>query len=223
MSEPQTKKIKAQLTPKGIFKFPKLTTPDSFMGATKYKTGLVLDPNDGEVAAFIKRLEAIRDEHVEKVKKWLVAEGKPGLADKVAIRSVFRAEEDSEGNDTGNIILNAAMKAEYVDRRTGETVKLYPKFFDAKGKRIDKAPEIWGGTVGRLGVDIMPTIRSADKAWGVGLFLDAVFIVDLRGPSSKGASAYGYQGDEGGYTHEADAAEDYEPATHADAVEDDDF
>ncbi|TAE79892.1 MAG: hypothetical protein EAY76_06980 [Alphaproteobacteria bacterium] len=227
MSEPQTKKIKAQLTPKGVFKFPALTKPDTYKGATKYKTGLVLDPNNEEVAAFIQRLERIRDEHVEKVKKYLTDEGKPGLAKKVATREVFRNEEDKEGNDTGMIVLNAAMKSEYVDRKTGDVIPLFPKFFDAKGQKIKKAPEIWGGTVGRLGVDIMPTCREADKAWGVGLFLDAVFIVDLRGPAGRGASDYGYTGDEGGYSYDGDdddTSSDYSAAgVPADDGEDDDF
>jgi hypothetical protein len=114
------------------------------------------------------------------------------------------------------------MKAEYKDRKTGEMIALYPKFFDAKGQKIKKAPEIWGGTVGRLGVDIMPTCREADKAWGVGLFLDAVFIVDLRGPSGRGASDYGYAGDEGGYTYDGDEDESEGSAYSAPPADEDD-
>lgn len=229
MSEPKTKKIKAQLTPKGIFKFPALHKPDTYKGATKYKTGLVLDPSDPEVSAFIERLEGIRDAHVEKVKKWLTDEGKPGLAKKVAVREIARDELDKEGNETGMIVLNAAMKAEYKDKDTGEVKPLRPKFFDAKGQKIKKAPEIWGGTVGRLGVDIMPTVREADKAWGVGLFLDAVFIIDLRGPGGRDASAYGYQAEEGGYSA-SDYDDDEDEGTSygsssddGDDGEDDDF
>ena len=197
MSEPRTKKIKAQLTPKGILKFPALNKPDTYKGATKYKTGLVLDPNEPDVQAFITKLEGIRDAHIEAVKKWLTDEGKPGLAKKVLAREVVREELDKEGNETGMVVINAAIKAEFKDRQTGEMKQLRPKFFDARGQKINKAPEIWGGTVARLGVDLMPTCREADKAWGVGFFLDAVFILDLKGPGGRDASAYGFQAEDG--------------------------
>lgn len=200
MSEPRAPKLKAQLTPKGILKFPALNKPDTYKNATKYKTGLLLDPNDPDVQAFIAKLEKIRDDHVARIQKWLTDEGKPGLAKKVAVREVVKDELDKEGNETGMVVLNAAMKAEYVDRQTGQTKALRPKFFDAKGQQIKNPPEIWGGTTARLGVDLMATCREADKAWGVGFFLDAVFILDLKGPGAKDASAYGFTPEDGGYT-----------------------
>lgn len=209
MSEPRTQKIKAQLTPKGILKFPALHKPDTYKGDTKYKTGLLMDPNDPDVQAFITKLEGIRDAHVEKVKKWLTDEGKPGLAKKVQVREVVREDLDKEGNETGMVLINASMKAEYKDRQTGKIKKLSPKFFDARGQKIGNVPEIWGGTTARLGLDLMATCREADKAWGVGFFLDAVFILDLKGPGARDASAYGFQADEGGYAYNgADAADD---------------
>lgn len=230
MAEPQTKKLKAQLTPKGILKFPKLNTPDTYKGDTKYKTGLVLDPNEPDVQAFITKLEKIRDEHIEKVKQALIADGKPGLAKKVASREVVKDDLDKEGNETGMVVINAAMKSEYKDRQSGEMKKLNPKFFDAKGQRIKRAPEIWRGTVARLGVDLMPTCREADKAWGVGFFLDAVFIIDLKGPGATDASAYGFQAEEGGYAAAADdddagysAAPEYDGGSGSEDDGDDDF
>ena len=151
--------------------------------------------------AFITKLEGIRDAHIEKVKKWLIDEGKPGLAKKVAARDVVKEDLDKEGNETGLVRIDAAMKAEYIDKKTKEVKKLSPKFFDAAGQKIARAPEIWGGTTARLGLDLMATKRAADGAWGVGFFLDAVFIIDLKGPSGKGASDYGFKAEEGGYTH----------------------
>lgn len=203
-NEPQTKKIKAQLTPKGILKFPALTTPDTYKGDTKYKTGLLLDPSNDEVQAFITKLEGIRDAHVEKVKKWLTDEGKPGLAKKVKVREVVKDDLDKEGNETGLVRIDAAMKAEFKDKKTGELKQLRPKFFDARGQKIARAPEIWGGTVARLGLDLMPTLRAADSAWGVGFFLDAVFIIDLKGPSGKDASSYGFKPEDDGYAYGED-------------------
>lgn len=225
MNEPQTRKLKAQLTPKGVLKFPALHKPDTYKGDTKYKTGLLLDPSEPEVQAFIKKLEGIRDEHIVKVQQWLEAEGKPGLAKKVKSREVVKDDLDKEGNETGYVVINAAMKAEYRDRSTGEMKKLSPKFFDSKGKKIDRAPEIWGGTVARLGLDLMPTLRAADGAWGVGFFLDAVFVIDLKGPSARGSSAYGYTPEEGGYDSSESVYDMPEGDTDSvsDSGEDDDF
>lgn len=208
MSEPRAKKLKAQLTPKGAFKFPALHAPDTYKGETKYKTGLVMDPNDPDVQAFIEKLERIRDQHVEKVKQALIDEGKKGLAKKVKVREVVKDELDKEGEETGMVYIDANMKSEYKDRKTGEIKQLRPKFFDASGQKIKKAPEIWGGTVGRLGVDLMPTLRVVDGAWGVGFFLDAVFIIDLKGPGARSADSYGFKPEEGGYT--ANATDDHD-------------
>lgn len=228
MAEPQTKKIKAQLTPKGIFKFPALTTPDTYKGDTKYKTGLLLDPSEADVKAFIAKLEEIRDAHVEKVKKYLTDEGKPGLAKKVKTREVVKDDLDKEGNETGLVRIDASMKAEFKDKKTGEIKPLSPKFFDARGQKIKNVPEIWGGTVGRLGVDLMPTLRVADGAWGVGFFLDAVFIIDLKGPGGRDASSYGFKPEEDGYSYSGEDDDsgydsDYDTGDSGDDDGDEDF
>lgn len=221
MSEPRAKKLKAQLTPKGIFKFPALHKPDTYKGDTRYKTDLLLDPNDDEVQAFISKLERIRDEHVEKVKKYLTDEGKPGLAKKVKVREVVKDDLDKEGNETGLVYISAAMKAEYKDKQTGQLKPLRPKFFDARGQKIKRAPEIWGGTVGRLGVDLMPTLRAADGAWGVGFFLDAVFIIDLKGPGGRDASSYGFKPEDDGYSYGGED-DDGDTGSEYDAGDDED-
>lgn len=219
MSEPRAKKLKAQLTPKGTLKFPALNTPDVYKGDSKYKTGLVMDPSDPDVQTFITKLEKIRDEHMEVYKQWLIDQGKPGLAKKVFDRPVVKNEEDKAGEDTGMVYIDVAMKSEYKDRKTGEMKQLRPKFFDASGKPIKNPPEIWGGTVARLGVDLMATKRP-DGAWGTGFFLDAVFIIDLKGPGAKTADAYGFTAEEGGYTA-ADTADD-DGADYSNDVEDTD-
>lgn len=198
------KKYKAQLTPKGTFKFPKLNTPDTYKGDTKFKVGLLADPDDAEVQAWIEKLTRIRDEEVERTKKELIDAGKPGLAKKVTVRDVFHMDTDKEGEETGLIVFHASMKAEVKDKKTGELKQLRPKFFDAAGKPIKKVPEIWGGTVGRLGVDVMGSKRPADGAIGVTLYLDAVFLIDLKTGGGRDASSYGYTGEEGGYSADDD-------------------
>lgn len=228
MSFPKT--YKAQLTPKGTFKFPKLNTPDTYKGDTKFKNTLLVSPDDPEVQKWITKLEGIRDEEVERIKKELIDAGKPGLAKKVSTRDVFHMDTDKEGEETGLLAFHAHMKAEVKSKKTGKLVQLRPKFFDAAGRKIKKVPEIWGGTVGRMGVDIRGSKRPADGAIGVTLYLDAVFIVDLHGPSGRDASAYGYQGEEGGYSYEEDEdssdhgyAQDDDVDTDADDDENEDF
>lgn len=207
MSRP--KKYKAQLTPKGVFKFPALTSPDTYKGDTKYKCTLLVDPDDAGVPEFVAKLEKIRDEEIARTKAELKEAGKEKLAQKVQPRPVFYEDEDKEGEPTGKIGFFAKMNAEYKDHRTGNTKQLSPKFFDAKGSKIKRVPEIWGGTVGRLGVDIIGSKRPSDGAIGVTLYLDAVFIIDLNGPGGRDANAYGYTPEENGYSV-SDLEDDFE-------------
>ena len=199
-----SKTYKAQLTPKGSFKFPKLNTPDTYKGDTKYKNTLLVEPDAPEVQAWIEKLTRIRDEEVERVKQELIDGGKPGLAKKVTTREVYHMDTDKEGEETGLLAFHAAMKAEVKDKKTGQLKQLRPKFFDAKGKLIKKVPDIWGGTIGRMGVDIRGSKRPADGAIGVTLYLDAVFILDLKSGGGRDASSYGFQGEDDGYSYAED-------------------
>ena len=193
------KSAKPLLTPKGTFAFPKLTEPDNFKNKLTYNTGLVVDPDAPGVAAFIQRLEAIRDAEIESVKAKLIAEGKAGAAKKVKDRPVFQNEEDKDGNETGNIQFSAKMNAEYKCKKTGAMKPMKPNFYDSQGNPIAAPKSIWGGTVGKLGVKPVATLREADGAYGVTLYLDAVFIIDLKQGGQKDASYYGFAAEEGGY------------------------
>jgi hypothetical protein len=194
-------RVKPILTPKGRFRFPALNKPDEYKGELKYKSDLVVGPDDPGVREFIERLEAIRDAEVEKVKQELIDAGKPGLAKKVTTRDVFAMETDKAGEETGNILFHTKMKAEVKDKKTGQLKQLKPSLFDAKGRPITNPPEIWGGTVGRFGVVPRGSKRPADGAIGVTLYLDAVFIIDLKTGGSRDASYYGFTPEEDGYEY----------------------
>lgn len=224
MSKGFSKIYKAQLTPKGVFKFPKLNTPDSYNNDLKYKATLLVEPDAAEVPEFIAKLERIRDEEIERIKRELTDAGKAGLAKKVGPRDVYKLDLDKSGEETGLLAFDVSMKAEVKRKSDDKIIKLRPKFFDAKGRDISNPPEIWGGTVGRFGVDIFGSKRPADGAIGTTLRLDAVFLIDLKSGGGRDASAYGFQGDEGGYEYDGDGASSagYDGGTDDD-VDNDDF
>lgn len=219
-----SKIYKAQLTPKGAFKFPKLNTPDTYNGDSKFKTGLLVDPDGEGVAEFIAFLEKVRDEEVERIKKELTDAGKAGLAKKVNVRDVYKMDTDKEGEETGQLLFDAYMKSEVKSKKTGELIQLRPKFFDAKGNPIKRnVPNIWGGTIGRLGVDVFGSKRPGDGLIGTTLRLDAVFIIDLKTGGGRDASAYGYAGEEDGYTASEDSDSGYDSYGGDSADDNDDF
>jgi len=191
---------KPLLTPKGVFVFPKLITPDTYKGKTTFNSKLRVHPNDPGVQQFIEKLEVVRDEGVEAEKAKLIAAGKGGAAKKVITRPVFKVEEDPKtGEETGFILFEVKMKTQFEDKKTGKIKKLRPTFFDSQGNSIDAPEDIWGGTVGRFGVKPAPTMREADSAMGTTLYLDAVFIIDLKAGGGRSASYYGFEAEEGGY------------------------
>jgi len=202
------KKVRPIVTPKGRFKFPKLNEPDNYKNELRFKSGLIVAPDDPGVPEFIERLEEIRDAEIEKVKKELTEAGKSGLAKKVKPREVYHLDTDKEGNETGDLLFNVKMKHEVKSKKTGKIIKLWPAFFDARGNPMNKVPPIWGGTVGRFGVVPRASKRPADGAYGVTLYLDAVFVIDLKTGGQRDASYYGFTPEEDGYQYEGGPDDD---------------
>lgn len=212
-NQPYGKKHKAMLTPKGALFFPKLNAPDEYKGKTFYNADIILDPEDAAVQKYLAKLEAIRDQYVKELKAWCAKQkGKTkALGAQIHPReTVYDVHYDKDGEETGMIILRARMNATY--EKDGKVKKMSPKFFDAAGKKVGQAPEIWGGSIVRIGADVAATKNPQTHAIGVNHYLDAVFLIDVKNGGGRDASDYGFDGEEGGYTH--DGSDDNEDASY---------
>lgn len=200
-------------SPIGTYKYPKLSEPDY---GTKefpcpqgrYSVKLVLKANDKETKAFLKKLEPHYQEALAKAKeqfKTLKAETRKKLKN-ITVNPLFTELLDEETEEpTGEIEINVKMNAsgEYKKGpKAGQKWNRKPIIFDSKGNRMAKPPSIWGGTRGRVGLELSPYFIPATGAAGLSFKLEAVKIIELVSEGERSADSMGLGGDEGGYEYE---------------------
>jgi hypothetical protein len=113
--------------------------------------------------------------------------------------------------ETGEIAFKFTMKAsgKYRDghAKAGQRWQRRPMIFDAKGKPMDKAPNIWGGTVGRIRFEVSPYFIPGTGAAGLKLSLMGVQVIKLVSNGAQTADEMGFE-EEDGYEYEAPATID---------------
>jgi hypothetical protein len=198
-------------TPRGVFKFPKLTEPDTkFKAEGEYSTKLVFPKDDAGFDALIEKLKPLHAAAIEKgeaefAKLPIASRKKLGkLTVNPFVTEVFdKATEEP----TGELELKFTRKASGVYKtgpKTGQTWRAKPDIFDAKGHEMKKPPAIWGGTVGKISFEVGDYFIPGTGAAGLTLSLMGAQIIDLvTSGGARSASAHGF-GAEDGYEQAAD-------------------
>lgn len=211
-----TKKI---ITPTGVAVYPNLNRPDTkFDAAGVYDCRLRLDPEDAAVKSLVSTLEKLRNEHYETLKAELIEKKKSAKAKQLKKRDVFTPDVDKEGEETGLIVLKGKMKATG-KRKDGTPWSRKPTIFDAKGKKLDNPPTIWGGSELKMAATARPYLMESSSEVGITLYLDAVQIIKLVSGTGQSADDFGF-GEEEGY--EADDAETFPEGSEGGTEGDDD-
>lgn len=224
-------------TPKLVFKFPKLIEPD--FGSTEYpkpdgefSTKGIAKLSDPAVQAFLGKLQPLHDEAVAKGEeefKKLKVETRKKLG-QVKVNDLFTTLYDQETEEeTGEIEFKFAMPHRIEIKKgpnAGKVIYKYPALFDAKGKPIivrDKqgktlanAPQLWGGTVGKVSFEARPYFIPGTGAAGLKLALTAIQIIDLVSGGQRSASSYGFEEEDG---YEADDLDPNETSEDTEADE----
>ena len=203
------------MTPKGIFGFPKLNSPDTkFKPDGEYGVKVKLDVEQSE--ALIAKIEAVlaaywpvaKAEAQKKVDDAVgganKAKAKKALEEMKEADKSYRPVYNDDGEETGEYEFNFKMPAFFLKDKGKSTEKktaMRPDVFDAKGKKLSVIPEIWGGTEGIVAGELRPF--STAVGVGVSLRLKAVQIITLRQGGSGGtADSYGFGKEEGGFEAE---------------------
>lgn len=195
-------------SPKGKFRYPTLTTPDTkFKEEGEYRVNLVLDADNKEAKALIASIDRMAAEKLSEV----VAEAKtPAEKKKWGINNQpYQFLEDAEtGDPTGEVSFKFAMKASGISKKTGKEWNRKPVLFDAKGKRIVDTDDlkIGGGTIGKVSYEMHPYAPNTKIGVGVSLKLEAVQIIDLKTWGEKSADEYGFGAEEGYDSREGDGS-----------------
>lgn len=197
-------KIYKGTTPKGIFKFPKLTSPD--YGSNdypdpdgSYKVTLVMP--QAQAQKFIDQLQPEFDKAMELGQE---AFNKLPVANRKKLGEVkaqdFYAEvydKDTE-EPTGEIEFRFKSKASG-KRKDGKEWSRTMAIFDAKGTPAKNIKEIWGGTEGKVSFTASPYFVAATGTVGLSLRLEAVQILKLVAGGSRDAAGYGFGKEEGDF------------------------
>lgn len=201
-----TKPTKKQLvmTPRVAFRYPKLTEMD--YGSKdypkefgEYNVRFRLQKDAPETQAFLKKLEPFRQTAIEQGQERFDAL-KPAAKKKLGemkVNDIYETVFDEDENETGEIEFKAKMKGEGKNKKTGKKWSRKVTMFDAHLKPIKGDIEIWGGTEGKIRLDPVPYFVDGQGTAGLSLYIDAVQIIELRGPGMGGASAEGFEEEEG--------------------------
>jgi hypothetical protein len=202
-------KLPSFVSPKGVFRYPALTSPDygtkEFPKADgEYKVQLIL--TEAEAQPLIEKLQPLFDAAIseghEKFKELKVEQRKK--LGELKVNDIYATEYDQETEDpTGNLIFKFTMKASGKDKKGG-TWERKPALFDAKGTPLKDVKGIWGGTVGKVSFDVSPYFIPGSGAAGIKLRLNAVQVIDLVSGGGRDAEGFGFEKEDG---YEAETTE----------------
>lgn len=195
---------------KGTASFPRLNEPDTkFDPAGVYNTKLILSAEDGERLS--KRFDKMRDQIVAEQEE--KSKGKaPRLND-----HPLNPEYDEDGNETGNWVLSAKMKASGVSKKTNKPWSRKLPIFDSEGNPTNV--KVTGGSEVILAIEPTPYAMAGKEkgkpivTCGVSLRLEACQVIKLGSAGGRDASGFGFGAVEGGFV----ASEDDEPTTAPEA------
>lgn len=200
------------ITPRGVGIYPKLNTPDTKFDADGvYEVKLRIDPEatDGIIgkdtaswAEIVEALETLRDETLKEKKAELAASKDPkakAKAKTIDVVEIGGPDYDGEGEETGNIVIKAKMKASGISKKDQKPWTRKPVLFDAKGKKLPAdAPPIYGGSELKVACTALAYYNAKDNVVGVTLQLEAVQVIQLvSGGGGRSAEAYGFGAEDG--------------------------
>lgn len=179
-------------TPRGVAKYPHLSTPDTkFNPAGEYHIKLLLDGEDAE------NLKARLDQETERAVA-LMKEQNPKFAKTMKAHTPYKAEteKDDASVETGKTEFTFKMKAK-VEPKGKEAFTQKPRIFDAKGKPVLGKLDIGGGSAVKVNFEAAPFFSAKDKIAGVTLRLKAVQVIELKSYVSRNAGDYGFGAEDG--------------------------
>lgn len=227
------KKAPTLNSPRGVFKFPKVTKPDF---GTKdypkpdgeYNIRLILQHDAPATKSFIAKLEPMHAAAVEEGKAAAAAlkvESRKKLEktngkDLVSVNDLYTVLYDQETEEpTGEIEFKFKMKAGG-ERKDGTKWSQKPGVFDAHLKKLPKGVDVWGGSEGKISFYPDPYFIPGTGAVGLGLKLSAVQVLELVSAGERSGASYGFS-EEDGFDADSIETEDSDDANAPTGTDDD--
>ncbi len=203
------KKNPTFMSDKGTAVYPKLTAPDY---GTKdypkeggeYSVKLRMSKDEAEEMLDRKNKDGVtlREVHEEAIRLGQEEFDKLPVANRKKLKSltenpIYTEVYDKETEEpTGDVEFKFKRKASGT-RKDGKKWEAKPDLFDAKGRKLGKGVEIWGGSTLKVAYEASPYFVSGQGMAGVTLRLQAAQVIDLISGGSRDASGYGFEEEEG--------------------------
>lgn len=185
------------VTPAGTAYYAHLFKPAVFEGKTgDYEISVVFPKS------YTEKLKGMIDKVLAQ------AEESPEFKGKKFTRPLLGYQEKDEDDEVfkGATVFKFKMKPEGTNRKTGETFKRKVAVFDAS-KALVKDVNIGNGTTVKICATIAP-YHTSKTVHGVGLYMEAVQIIDLvEWTGEKSADSYGFE-EEDGYVADSPTSDD---------------
>lgn len=201
------KKLPPMNTPRGVAVFPSLNAPDTkFKPEGEYAVRLAFDPNDADVQQLVAELERRQELGWQEALSELDAAARKKFEKTYTKAPVFTEEVDKEGDETGRILINFKMKASGTSKKTQKKWEQKPTILDAKGIQMKNPPDIYGGSILRIGFETTCGPVPSSKLFYISCRLMLVKVIDLVSRGGYSADAFGLGDEEDGYEADDDQA-----------------
>lgn len=197
------------ISPAGEAVFPHLTLDDVDFGTDEFpkedgeyncKLRMPLE----EAEDFLAKLEPLHKAAIEAGKKE-DKKRKPANRKKnpFKIHPLYEEVLDDETEEpTGDVIFNFKTKYSGTSKKTGKEWTRTLSIYDAKKNVINSTDlKIWGGSILKLACSPKAFWVAGTGLAGLTLYLEAVQVIELRGPGQRSADSFGF-GEEDGYEHD---------------------
>lgn len=221
-------KIETITTPRGVFQYPHLTKPDTKFAKPEnpkgdYKASIICDAPKS--AGLIAKIDKAAQEKFDAVKAELTPKAKSDPKAKKALSQLriyvpYEAQLDPKtGEENGKVKFATKVNAEGRNK-DGDTWDNKPALFDASGTPIEKNP--YGGSEGKLSIQIIPFYNAATGDAGVTLRLKAAQVLKMVAAGQKSASQYGFENEDEDDDTTSDDDADTSTGSDDDSAADDD-
>lgn len=225
MATDTKKKLPSFTTPRGVFVFPKLSEPD--YGTKDYpkpdgEYSLKFRMSQADADAFVNRKDkdgnSIQSLYEEALREAEAAFAELKVETRKKLKEVkpnelFTVLYDKETEEpTGEVEFKFKMKASGEFKKgpkAGTKWHRKPDIFDARGVKIGKGVNIWGGTEGKVSFSVRGYFVPGTAAAGLTLMLSAVQVISLVSAGQRSADSYGF-GEEEGYGYDPDEYQEEE-------------
>lgn len=201
-----TMKFEKLTTPRGVFIFPYVNTPDKKYGKFQVRVNVTAEYAEQLIAKLQPMAEAkMAEVRLELEEKLATAKGKDRVKAEEALKElklgnlpVREAYDDGADEPNGTYEVSFSAPGTKKDPKTRVESPRVIAIFDSQGNEVKPAPAVYGGTEGKVSGFIATYYNPASNSCGVSLRLMAVQVLKLVSGGGS-ASMHGFGKEEDGF------------------------